>query len=163
MTAREFTELVMPLGDRLYRVAWYILEDKAEAEDAVQDLYVKLWNSRDTLDHVRNTDAYCITLLKNICIDRIRKASRMPSGELSENLQGSDDIGKAVAGREELSGVMGAFEKLSEGQRKVLEMKVFEELDYEEMAERTGMSKLTLRVLLSQARSKLKKAYYEKY
>lgn len=163
MTAQDFTEQIFPLGDSLYRVAFYILEDSAEAEDAVQDLYVKLWNSRDTLENVRNTKAYCITLLRNLCIDRIRKAKQMPSGQLPENIESGDDSSKAILGREDLCGVMAAVEKLSEGQRKVLEMKVFEEMSYDEMAERTGMNKLTLRVLLSQARSKLKKAYYEKH
>ena len=75
MTAGEFKEKYLPLGEPLYRVAFYMLESGADAEDAVQDLFVRLWSSRDSLDSVRNPKAYCITMLRNICIDRMRAAA----------------------------------------------------------------------------------------
>mgnify|MGYP002623187306 CR=1 FL=1 len=74
MTEAGFHTVWVPLQDRFYRVAFYLLENRADALDAVQDLYVKLWKMRDSLDLVRNPGAYGTLLLRNLCIDRIRRA-----------------------------------------------------------------------------------------
>lgn len=158
MTKAEFIQSYMPLSESLYRVAYYILESEADAEDAVQDLYVRLWGSIDSLDTVRNPKSYCITLIRNICIDRIRRASHQDCNEMPEIVSGEADAHSALERKETLARVMKAMDKLPDGQRKVLRMKVFEDLSYEEIAEATGMNYLTLRVLLSQARRKLKNA-----
>ena len=72
MTTKQFTDIYLTFGGLLYKVAFYILESRADAEDAVQDLYIRLWNSRDSLENVRNPKSYCVTLMKHLCIDRIR-------------------------------------------------------------------------------------------
>lgn len=157
MGTKEFIEVYLPLSDGLYRFAYHLLESAPEAQDAVQDLYVKLWNSREKLDGVASAKAYCLTLLRNLCIDRIRRLSRSPvDADLSRAPDGPQADGDALESRETLSRVMNAIASLPPAQRQVMEMKVFEELSYEEIAERTGMSNLTLRVLLSQARKKLR-------
>ena len=78
MTEAGFHTVWIPLQERFYRVAFYILEDRADALDAVQDLYMKLWKIRDSLDLVRNPGAYGALLMRNLCIDRIRRLN--PSG-----------------------------------------------------------------------------------
>lgn len=168
MTTKEFTDTYLPLGDALYRVAYYILESKTEAEDAVQDLYIKLWNSRDMLAGVRNARPYSITLMKNLCIDRIRKASGKKSVELKDNLIETESTDNAVIRDEMVKRIENEMAGLPEGQRKVLRMKVTEDLSNEEISARTGMSNLTIRVLLSQARKKLRNTldtvqHYEKH
>lgn len=158
MTEREFKDTYMPLADGLYRVAFYLLESEVDARDAVQDLYVKLWNSRDSLDSIHNPKAYCITLIRNLCLDRMRRLSSNKSLELNENILSENDTGQQLESKERLKLIIEAMnEKLSENQRKVLIMRTIEDLSYEEISQRTGMNGLTLRVLISQARSKLKK------
>ena len=88
MTDARFHTVWIPLQERFYRVAFYILEDRADALDAVQDLYVKLWKMRDSLDLVRNPGAYGALLMRNLCIDRIRRLS--PAEELSDDLPGRE-------------------------------------------------------------------------
>lgn len=156
MTKAEFIQSYMPLHEGLYRVAFYILESEADAEDAVQDLYVKLWKSIDSLDSVRNPGSYCITLMRNICIDRIRRASHYCGSEIPEMPAPGTDQQSALELKETLRRVSDAVGRLPESQRRVLQMKVFEDLSYEEIEKATGMNNLTLRVLLSQARRKLK-------
>lgn len=156
MTSAEFIQTYLPLREGLYRVAFYILESEADAEDAVQDLYVRLWSSIDSLETVRNPKSYCITLMRNICIDRIRRSSRNCGTDIPDMPAPDTDQQKKLESREQLFRLSEAIGKLPDGQRKVLQMKVFEDLSYEEIAEATGMNNLTLRVLLSQARRKLK-------
>lgn len=155
MTSREYTHIYLPLSERLYRIAYYILESEDDAKDVVQDLFIKLWNSRDTLDSVHNPQAYCITLLRNMAIDRIRKRN-IYDGPPPETVCGNDDVHRDIENREKLKMLKDAIGKLPESQRRLLHMKVFEGLSYDEISRETGMNNLTLRVLLSQARRKLK-------
>lgn len=158
MTAREFTDTYLPLSESLYRVAYRLLGTQEDAEDAVQDLYLKLWAGKENLDAVYNPKAYCISLLRNLCIDRLRreKAHRVEDG-IEESLSTRDDTYKMTEQKERLEEVARLSLKLSPNQKMILRMRIFEDLSYDEMAKRTGMSKLTMRVLLSQAKSKIKR------
>ena len=71
----DFNNIWIPLAERFYRVAFHLLESGQDAEDAVQELYLKLWAARGSLGGIRNPFAYGVSILKNICIDRIRRQS----------------------------------------------------------------------------------------
>jgi RNA polymerase sigma-70 factor (ECF subfamily) len=156
MAPEVLTESFKSLSDGLYRVAYYILESQTDAEDAVQDLFIKLWNSRDQLDTVLNLKAYCTTLMKNLCIDRLRKEQRVLVMEPKPDIAQSRTVDEDYDAREKLERVMEAIERLPGRQRDVMKMYVFEEMSYEEIAQKTGMTNLTLRVLLSNARKSLR-------
>ena len=128
MTEQSFHSDYLTLAESLYRIAYYILESEAEAEDAVQELYLKLWKMRDALDGIQNPKAYAIRLLKNQRIDA----------------------------RERLDKVLEAVKALPERQRKILILRTVDGLSYEETARLAGCDYLTCRVLLSRARAKLK-------
>ena len=158
MTAGEFKEKYLPLGEPLYRVAFYMLESGDDAEDAVQDLFVRLWSSRDSLDSVRNPKAYCITMLRNICIDRIRAAASGKTEEVEEDIAADGSADAELVSRERMLCIMKAAGELSEGEREVLKMRVLDGMSYGEISSLTGRSGLTLRVQLSNARRKIRKA-----
>ena len=156
MTESAFNRDYLPLAPTLYRIAFYILEDQSEAEDAVQELYLKLWESGGALDHISNPKAYCIRVLRNLCLDRIRRAVHLEvPRELPDEdfAPAPDDI---IDARTRLENVLEAVKSLPERQRKVLVLRTVDGLSYEEIAAQTGINYLTCRVLLSQARSKLK-------
>lgn len=156
MTPEVLTESFKSLSDGLYRVAYYILESQTDAEDAVQDLFIKLWNSREQLDTVLNLKAYCATLMKNLCIDRLRKEQRVQVMEPGPDMAEARRVDEDYDAREKLERVITAIERLPARQRDVMKMYVFEEMSYDEIAEKTGMTNLTLRVLLSNARKSLR-------
>lgn len=157
MTARQFTDTFLPLKEPLYRVAYYILESRQDAEDALQDLYVRLWNSRDTLDVIVNPRAYCIMMMKNVCIDRIRMSKlSFASQELAGSVADDGDVLQSLMARERLERVMDSMNLLTDTEREVLRMHVMEDLSYDEISARTGISNLTQRVLLSRARKKMR-------
>ena len=155
MTSEQFNSSYLSLAPTLYKVAFYILESEEEARDAVQDAYVKLWNDRETLGNVNSPKAYAIRLVKNLCIDRIRRQRLEFPEELPERVspEGQDD---EIDQKERLNMVMEAIKSLPDRQREILWLRTVENLSYDEISERLGMTPLTLRVLLTRARSKIK-------
>jgi len=156
MTEQGFHTVFLPLADTFYRIAFYILESEADAEDAVQQTFLKLWENRAQLDQVRQPKAYGISILRNLCMDRIRaKKHLMFPAALpeQESPSGQDD---EFDSRERLDMVLEAVKSLPDRQREVLLLRTVDGLSYDEIAERTGLSRLSLRVLLSRARSKIK-------
>lgn len=167
MTQEEFKAKFLPLSDGLFRIAFHYLEDSSDAQDAVQDVFIKLWNSRDTLDKVNNPEAYSYTLVKNICIDRLRKKSKTTArdDELEERC-GDDPPDKTCADRETLRRTLQCIDSLPEKQREIVRLRIFEELEYDEIARRLGISEINTRVQLSLARKTLKskiREQHEKY
>lgn len=156
MTERAFHTVWIPLQGRFYRIAYYILESDADARDAVQELYLKLWNLRDHLEMIQNSSAYGTMLLKNLCIDRIRRARPTEPPDEAAALEPPAD--EALETRETLQRVRKAIGLLPETQRKLLTLRVFEGLSYEEIAHETGLSPLNIRVQVSLARKKLKQS-----
>ena len=156
MSTEEFTELYLPLRGALYRVAFFILESEDDAMDAVQDLYLKLLSSPDALETVRNPKAYCITLMRNICLDRVRKASRRPESEVMEAVSDESPADERMSDRQRIKNICQNLSSLPERETTVLRMRVFEDLSYDEIQKRTGIGYLSLRVLLSNARRKLR-------
>lgn len=154
MSGSQFQRVWLPLQERFYRIAFYILESDADARDAVQDLYLKLWNLRDQLEIVRNPSAYGSLLLKNLCIDRIRR--RQSVRELSEEDLSTAPPDEALLQREELQAVSRAIDQLPPGQRKLLSLRLVHGLSYQEIEKETGLSGLNIRVQVSLARKKLK-------
>lgn len=158
MTSERFQAEYLPLSGTFYQVAHYILEDAAEAEDAVQELFLKLWADRDDLDAVHNPKVYGLRVLRNLCLDRVRRRSKLslPSELPEQEWPGRQD--EAVDDKEKLAKVLDAIKSLPDRQRTVLTLRTLDGLSYEEITERTGIGNLTLRVLLSQARRKIKTA-----
>ncbi len=162
MTAEDFRKTYLPLGESLYRVAFRLLEDEEEAKDAVQDLFIKLLNSGSRLDGVRNAKAYAVTLMRNMCIDRIRAASRLHTVECgadSPELSFIPVESDVIATKEKLRRVLAIIAGLPPRQREVVRQRIFEDRSYEEISRDTGLSENNLRVLLSMARKTIKREY----
>ena len=157
MTNARFQNEWLSLAGEFYRVAFYILEDEAEAEDAVQELFLKLWSGRDALDGIRNPKGYGIRVLRNLCLDRIRRSRKMETPAVLPEPEWPGRQDEAVDEKERLAKVLDAIKSLPDRQREVLTLRTLDGLSYEEIAEQTGINYLTLRVLLSQARNKLKR------
>ncbi len=140
----------------LYRIAFHILEQQDEAEDAVQETFLKLWEIRDKLDDVESAKAYSIRILKNECLDRLRKAKKsVPADQVlvREPISPTDE---QIDARRRLEKVLGAIKSLPDIQKQVLLLRTVEGLSYEEISKKMGMSQLTLRVLLTRARGALR-------
>jgi RNA polymerase sigma-70 factor (ECF subfamily) len=67
MNQNEFMLLVNPFKDKLFRVAKRLLVSTEEAEDATQEVLVKLWNKNESLEQYNSVEAMAMTMTKNYC------------------------------------------------------------------------------------------------
>jgi RNA polymerase sigma-70 factor (ECF subfamily) len=153
----DFSNIWIPLADRFYRVAYYLLESEEDAEDALQELYLKLWAARSGLSGVQNPPAYGISMLKNICIDRIRKRMVRKAEPLDKvpHLEDTHTESRTDI-KDALRYLLQEMEKLPDKQRMVIRMRAVEGLEYEDIARRTGLSEVYIRVLVTMARKTLR-------
>ncbi len=148
----DFKEIWLPLGDRFYRLAFYMLEQQADAQDAVQELYLKLWGSQDKLGAVKNPLAYGMTLLKNICIDKIRKRTKPQETEIPTE----EPPDRQIIAKDTLQRLLKEIDLLPGQQAGLIKMRAIDGLEYSEISELTGLSQIHIRVLVSKARKTLK-------
>lgn len=160
MTATAFKEKYMPYHKKMFRIACRLLEDNDDAEDVVQEAYIKLWNKRDELGYVENAESYCVVILKNLCLDFLRSKKR-------HIMQSTDDVVvreekillDEIEKNEEVNYIKVLMEQLPEQQRQILKLRHFEEYSNEEIEEIMGLTSANTRVLLSRARKKIKELY----
>lgn len=158
MPASLFKQLLLPLYPRLQRVALRLLGNVEDAEDMVQEVYMKLWSKRDALPDVQDVEAYCVTLTKNMCIDRLRMAEveKEDVDEVPTMLAATDDVEAQVERRDAVEQVKQIIETLPEHQQQVITLRDMEDCSFEEIVEQTGLTAVNIRMLLSRARKTIR-------
>ena len=161
MDAAEFKQQFLPYHRKLYRTAFRLTENPQEAEDMVQEAYLKLWNKRDELAGVLNTEAYCVTLVKNLCYDALRRSRPDEDGHAPEelNLPTDTNIAREVEQRDEVNQVRRLIGRLPEQQKRVILLRDVNDCSFEEIEQATGLNAINIRVLLSRARKKIREQY----
>ena len=162
MDANDFKRRFLPYHQKLYRVAFRLMGNAQDAEDMVQETYLKLWKKREELPpDIGNMEAYCVTLTKNLCYDALR-ASRLeednrPPEELS--VVHESDLFREVAARDEVNQVKRIIETLPKQQRQVIMMRDVNDCSMQEIEQATGLSAVNIRVLLSRTRKKIREQF----
>lgn len=161
MPASLFKQLLLPLYPRLQRVALRLLGNAEDAEDMVQEVYLKLWSKRDTLPEVKDMEAYCVTLTKHMCIDRLRLAEveRVDEKEVALPLAATDDVAGDAERRDAVEHVCRIIGTLPENQQQVITLRDMRECTFEEIEEITGLTATNIRVLLSRARKTIREKF----
>jgi RNA polymerase sigma-70 factor (ECF subfamily) len=138
-----------------------LLGNAEDAEDMVQEVYMKLWSKRDALPDVKDVEAYCVTLTKNMCIDRLRMAE-MEKADVDEvpiMLAATDDVEAQVERHDAVEQVKQIIETLPEHQQQVITLRDMEDCSFEEIAEQTGLTAVNVRMLLSRARKTIRERF----
>ena len=161
MPAPLFKQLLLPLYPRLQRVALRLLGNAEDAEDMVQEVNMKLWNKRDALPDVKDVEAYCVTLTKNMCIDRLRMAEmeKADVDEVPTMLAATDDVEAQVERHDAVEQVKQIIGTLPEHQQQVITLRDMEDCSFEEIVEQTGLTAVNIRMLLSRARKTIRERY----
>jgi len=158
----DFRQDLLPLKDKLFRLALRITLDRPEAEDIVEDTLVRVWNKREDLGQVDSVEAYCLTVCRNLALDR---SERKEAQNLSLQAAAYDAPDRAASPQERLEReerlerVKQLFDQLPERQRSVMQLRDIEGKTYKEVAEIMGMSEENVKVTLFRARQTLRQKY----
>lgn len=165
MTRTDFNDLIRQQSRNLYGIAFRILRSQEEAEDAVQEVFIKLWKQGSKIDEYNNVDAVAVTMLKNFCIDQIRRKKHfIREDEDKQYFQNIDNASpyELMEKRESEKIVFHIIDHLPDLYKDAIRLREMDGLSYEEIAEKTKQNINTLRVIISRAR-KLIRDEFNKY
>ena len=158
MNASEFKQRFLPLNARLYKAAYLLLGNEDDAKDLVQDAYLKLWDKRDSLNNIYNDQGYCMRVVRNMCLDRLRTVTPDILDKPPEELPilSEDDTSSGIERNETARLIKQCIARLPAQQQKVIRLRELGECTMQEIMEATGLSAENVRVLLSRARKALR-------
>ncbi len=161
MNATEFKQQLLPLNASLYRMAFKLMGNEDDAKDVVQDAYLKLWKMRDNITAVDNQLAYCLTIVKNMCLDRHRAASLKVVDKPPEELPiaGDDNASRHIEQQQTTQLLNRCLARLPAQQQQVLRMRDLAGCSMQEIEKVTGLTAVNARVLLSRARKSLRNQF----
>jgi RNA polymerase sigma factor (sigma-70 family) len=160
MTISEFNDFVRRMSRKLYTVAFRMLGRQEEAEDAVQEVFIKMWNMGWKLDGYDSLEALSAAMTRNFCIDQLRKRKHVSDEQVPD--QPSASPAELLERAESNEILMKIIEAMPDSYRKILGMRDIEGFSYDEIAEKTGQNINTIRVTLSRARLMVR-TEYKKY
>ncbi len=155
MELKQFKISVLPLRNKLLNYARKLTESPDDAEDAVQEVLLKLWNKRLELEQYRNIEAFAMTMTHNLCMDmwRTRHTASVP-GRVCTGCHSRWNTGTIAEIKDEIRLMHEIINSLPTLQRTIMRMKDIEEYETEEIADITGCNPEAIRSNLSRARKK---------
>jgi len=159
MTKSEFEQLIIQQKHKLYRFALSILKNSDDAQDAVQEVVLKLWKNRNLLDRAKNLESYCLNAVKNYCFDVLRKQKHQKNYE--ENVWVNATTEPEIEQVDLVEKLKQELYRLPDQQRLAVSLKDIEGFDYNEISEILGQNIETIRVNVSRGRKKLFELFKE--
>ena len=157
MTIKEFKIKLLPLKNKLFRLSLSILNNRDDAEDAVQEVYIKIWEMQHKLNSLKNIEAFMMTVTRNLCLDKI-KSKRNKFLTLNEDIA-KHEFSNPYEITEQADLVVRVkkiMQQLPEQQRTIIHLRDIEGYDFNEIIEITGWDMNYLRVNLSRGRKRIK-------
>jgi RNA polymerase sigma-70 factor (ECF subfamily) len=172
----SFRNDVLPLKNEIYRLALRITLNPADAEDVVQETMIKVWSRRERWDEIESMEAFCLTICRNIALDKMRKMEnqnpsleRLRIGDFSSEIEEHDTPDLSYASNPEeqamqhdrIALIRRLIERLPEKQRSIMQLRETEGKSYKEIAAIMDISEEQVKVNLFRARQTIKQRYIE--
>jgi len=164
MKQTEFLNLVLPFKDKLFRLSKRLLVSTEEAEDATQEVLLKLWSKNSKMKEYKNVEAFAMTMTKNFCLDRL-KSKQASNLKLVHSNYGDDNnsLQKNIEAKDSVNWVAKIMDELPEQQKMVLQLRDIEQYTFEEIEELLDMKPTAIRVALSRARKTVREKLTQKH
>ena len=161
MDARDFKQRLMPFYKLLYRVAYRLTGNAQDAEDLLQDTYLKLWQKRNELADEAVTQAYLVTLMRNLFLDQRRRKQIDTSADIDHHAEPPDEqnLDRQIDTRDEAETMEQLIRQLPERDGNIVQMHLVEGQTYDEIEQDTGLSQGNIRIIVMRARQKLKQQF----
>ena len=157
MTQSEFLKIVMPFKDKVFRLAKRLLVSREEAEDATQEVLLKLWNNKAKMSEYKNVEAFSMTMTKNFCFDKLKSKQAQNLKIVHSNYEDKQTaLQKQVELNDSVDWVAKIIEELPEQQKLIVQLRDIEEYEYDEIAKMLEMNNTAVRVNLSRARKTIR-------
>lgn len=164
MQQKEFLTLVMPFKDKLYRMAKRLLVSREEAEDATQEILLKLWSKNESMEQYKSVEAFAMTMTKNFCLDRLKSKQAGNLKLVHSNYRDETvSVQRQLEAQDSVSWVERIMQELPEQQKMVLQLRDVEDYDYDEIAQMLDMKPTAVRVTLSRARKTVREKLQQKH
>lgn len=157
MKETQFRNEILPLKDKMFRLAFRVLLDRDEAEDVVQDTLLKLWERREEWEQIQSMEAYCMTLCRNLALDRnaaARRSNLRLNEEIDQPPTGSSTL-DMVDSRMRVEALRSFINELPEVQRSIILLRETDGRRYDEIANILNLSEAQVKVYLHRARQRL--------
>lgn len=158
MKQDKFRNNILPLVDKLFRLALSITGNKEDAEDTVQDALFNIWKKKEDWDSIENIEAYCYRSTRNIALDKISLKINQ-----QESLDKHEDFAEAMPNaqdkleeEEQIAFLERLISRLKEKQRSIFILRELEGLSYKQIAEVMQITEEQVKINLFRARQKLK-------
>lgn len=156
---KDFLDIVNVFKDKLFRFAKHLLVSNEEAEDAVQEVVLKLWIQKEKIATIKNLESFAMTVTKNYCLDRLKSKQANNLKLIHSNFQDNrDDLEKRIEANDSVAWLHHFITQLPIQQQMIVQLRDVEQYEFDHIAEVMNMSHGAIRVALSRARSTLKKA-----
>lgn len=160
----SFRNDVLPLKDILYRLALRITQKHEEAQDIVQDTLMRVWSKRDELGDIKSIEAWCLTICRNLALDRIKSHSNQNEPLEAVGMDAPDRDGtpyEQMLQRDRIELVRRMVNSLPEKQRSCMQLRDFEGRSYKEIAQILHISEDQVKVNIFRARQAIKTKYQQ--
>ncbi len=157
MNQKTFIGVVNPVKDKMYRLALRLLISKDSAEDATQEVLLKLWSRKDKIKDYANIEAFAMTVTKNYCLDQLKSKQNNNLKIVHTNYESQDRSAfDQLETNDRLKQISLILETLPEQQKLIFQLRDIEEYEYEEISKVMDMNETAIRVALSRARKKIR-------
>jgi len=161
MRQNKFKATLLPIIDKLFRLAFSITGSKEDAEDVVQDVLLQIWKKEDW-EKIENIEAYCFRSVRNRALDTIAlKDNRIEALPNDFDYPEQEDVGQKIEAQEQMDIIEKWLAKLPEKQQTIFRLREVEELSYKEIASVLNISEEQVKINLFRLRRKLKE-YFDK-
>lgn len=161
MEINEFKLLVLPVKEKIYNLAFFFLKNKDDANDALQEIFTRLWENRHRLNAVQNIESYAVRVMKNFCLDKLKAAKKTSPLDIHQYYLEYKEATpyKSVELSDIAFHMQNILEKLPDQQKTVIYLRDVAGYTFEEIEEITGLNLNVLRVTLSRARKSVRVLY----
>ena len=163
MELNQFKSEVLPIRNKVYSYSLKLLNDQPEAEDTVQEVFLKLWQMRTRLGDYRSIEALTIQITKNICLNKLDYQKRHQTEDIERvyHYPVDDNTGRQLEEIDAVLLIKRIINTLPELQQLIIRMRDIEGYELEEISEITGCRPEAIRMNLSRARKRVKEIFFK--